>query len=129
MAAQRARFFVHIGAMACCVGRGGVEQARAVQVHRQPPAAGQLGHLGDVGGRQHLAAGRVLQHHEAGAREMRVVGLDGGGDVGHAQRAIGLCFHRLRLDGAQHRHAACLPAVGVPALAHDGLVTPLAVAP
>ena len=60
---------------------------------------------------------------------MRVVGLDGGGDVGQAQRAVGLGFDRLRLDRAQHRHAARFPAVGVPALAHDGLVTPLAVAP
>ena len=129
MAAERTRLVIHIRAVACCIGRGSVEHACAIQVHGQPPAARQLRHLGDVGGGQHLAAGGVLQHDESCARKVRVVGLDGGGDVGHAQRAVALRFHRLGLDGAQHRHAARLPAVSVPALAHDGLVAALAVAP
>ena len=43
-------------------------------------------------------ASGVFQHHQAGAREMRVVGLDGGGDVGDTGVPSG-CFHGLRLDG------------------------------
>ena len=85
--------------------------------------ASAVGHLADG------HAGGVLQHDEAGAREVGVVGLDGSRDVGNAQAAVRLRLHRLGLDGAQHGHATRLPAVGVPALAHDGLVAALAVAP
>jgi hypothetical protein len=120
---------VDVGAIRLGVGRGGVEQARAVQVQGQAARARQLRHLGDVGRGQHLTAGGVLQHHQAGVRaKCGSSGLMAAAMSARAQRAVGLCFHGLRLDGAQHRHAATLPAVGVPALAHDGLVAALAVA-
>jgi hypothetical protein len=63
-----------------------------------------------------------------GAREVRVVGLDGGVDLGQVHRAVGALRQRLRLDAAQHRGAASLPAVGMGHLADDVLVAAAAVA-
>ena len=66
----------------------GVPQARAVEVHGETVAVGDLFHRGGVARRQHAPADRVLERDEARPGEMRVVGLDRGFDVRQRQRAV-----------------------------------------
>src|SRR3990167_7237416 len=68
----------------------GIEQPRAVQVRGQPMLARQVGGLLLVGQRQHLATDGVFQRQQPGAGEVRIVGLDRGGDGGDRKRAVGL---------------------------------------
>jgi hypothetical protein len=76
---------------------------------------------------QHAAADGVFQRQQAGAREVHVVGLDVGGDVGQRDRAVRLVGDRLRLDTAQHRGAAAFVLVGVRFLADQVFVAAAAV--
>ena len=105
---------------------GGIEEPRAIQMGSQSTRGGQRTDIAQIVHRQHLAAGGVLHDHEPGARKVRIVGLDRGFDGGQRDRAIGCMVQRLRLDGAQHRHASRLPFVGVPVLPHDRFVAALA---
>ena len=104
-----------------------IEQACAVDVGRELVAPGQFAHRAHVVWRQDLAASGVFQHYQTGAREVRIVRLDGGRDGIQRDRAVRLVFQHLRLDRTEHGHAACFPTVGVPLLADDGFVAALAV--
>src|SRR5258708_40320242 len=57
---------------------------------------------------------------------MRIVGLDRRLDFREVERAVGTIVERLRLDRAQHRHAARLVVIRVRVLAHDHLLAALA---
>jgi hypothetical protein len=89
--------------------------------------------LGEVGGRLHVAEGqqlaaqRVLQCEQPGAREVRVVGLDRRLDLRQRQRTVRRVVERLRLHAAEDRSAATFPAVAMRLLAHDVLVATAAV--
>ena len=91
----------------------GVEQPRAVQVRGQAMLARQRRGCALPVQRHHLAAKGVFQGQQAGAGEVHVIGLDGRGDVGQRQGAVGLMGNGLGLDAAQHRRAAALVAVGM----------------
>ena len=105
----------------------GVEQPRAVQMQSQPAAASELVRALQVVERQDLAALRVLQAQQAGAREVRVVRLDRARDPVQVERAVRLELERLGLDAGQHRGAAAFVLVGVRLLADDVLIAALAV--
>jgi hypothetical protein len=99
-----------------------VEQACAIEVGCESVCLRQCTHRLQVSKRQDATTVGVLHHHQPRAREVRIIGLDGAADVFQRERAIRLVRQGLRLDAAEHRHAARLPAVGVPELANDGLV-------
>ena len=63
--------------------------------------------------RQRAAMPGVLERQQAGAGEVRIHRLDGGGDAVQRQRAIRGLDDRLRLDRPQHRRAAALVLVGM----------------
>ena len=69
-------------------------------MHQQLARPDQLRDGRQIGERQHLATGGVLQRHQTGTGEVRVVRLDRGGDVLQPQGAVGLVLQRLGLDPA-----------------------------
>ena len=89
-------------------------------------AGRQLRGLLQIAKRQQLAAQRVFQRQQAGAGEMRIVGLDGRFNLAEVQRAIKLVTQWLRLHTAKHRRAAAFPAVAMCLLPDDVLVAALA---
>ncbi len=89
----------------------------------QTTALGQSGDFLHVGQGQRLSAHRVFDHDEPGTGEMRIVRFDHRLDVVQSKRAVRLLLQRLGLDRSQNGHAACLPAIGVPLLTDNGLVT------
>ena len=105
---------------------GGIKQARAIQMAVQALFFCQRRRLLHILKRQQFAAQRVFQRQQPGAREVRVVGLDGRLDVGQGQAAVGLVIQRLRLHAAKHRRAAAFPTVAVRHLPDDVFVTALA---
>src|SRR5512134_1868998 len=106
----------------------GVADARAVEVRRQAAALGERERLVEVAARNDPPGDGVLQREQARARKVRVVGLDGGLDVGQIERAVGPVDDGLRLDRAEHRAATRLVAVGVCLHPHQHFVAALAVA-
>jgi hypothetical protein len=97
-------------------------------MRRETAALRERERLVQVAPRNDPAADRVLEREQAGAREVRVVGLDRGLDLREIERAVGAVGERLRLDAPEHRTAARLVAVGVGLLADDVLVAALAMA-
>src|SRR6185437_12045276 len=97
----------------------GIESARAIQVQPEPVRVGERACALQVVGRQHLAAYRVLQAQQAGAREMVVVGLDRGGNLPEIETAVRAELERLRLDAAQYRRTAALVFVRMRLLPDD----------
>ena len=112
----------------CARSHYGIEQACAVQMRLQTMLAGQRPGLNHIRRRQHLAANAVFKRQQTRARKVRIIGLDGGGDAGQRQAAIGIMVQRLRLNTAQHRRTTGLPLVAVRFLTDDVLVAALAMA-
>ena len=107
--------------------RRSIEQARPIQMATQAAFLGQRRSRLHILKRQQLATNGVLQRQQAAAGEVGIVRLDGGFDVHQRQRTVRLVRYRLWLHATQHSSAAAFPAVGVGHLAHDVLVTALAV--
>ena len=93
----------------------------------QPVLPRQRTHGLQVGERQHTPAVGVFHHDETRAGVVRVLRLDSRADIVQCERAVGLVRQGLGLNAAKHRHAARLPAVGVPELTDDGLIAAAAV--
>ena len=104
-----------------------VEEAGAVEMGGQATPLRQRRRRFEIGGRQHLAAERVLEAEQPALREVRVLGLDRRLDARQRDRAVGLVLERLRLDAAERRRAAAFPAIGVRHLADDVFVAAAAV--
>ena len=112
-------------------GHGGVEDARAVQVHRH---AGLMGHVADglgVGGGHHHAAAPVmgvLKAEHGGGGEMGVaLGPDGAGHVVWVDAALGVVGHQAGLGSGQGGLSPAFVPEHVGLVAHDDLVAPVAV--
>jgi len=104
-----------------------VVQPRAVQVQGQTMLLGKLARADQILQRQHFALHGVFQRQQTGPGEMEVVRLDRCRDLIQIQRTVGLHFHRLRLDRAEHRRATAFVLIGVRLLADDVFVATFAV--
>jgi hypothetical protein len=120
-----ARMSLRLFSAACAVAA--LKRRAPSRCRCRPLALGQVGRSLHVLEGQQLAAQRVLQRQQPRAREVRVVGLDGGLDLRERQRAVGRMVQRLRLHAAEHRGAAAFPAVAVRLLADDVFVATAAV--
>ena len=105
-----------------------IRKPRTVEMRGKTARLRERRRLGDIGRRQHLAADRVLEREQVRAREVDIVRLDRGGEIGERDRTVRLIRDRLRLDAAQHGSAALLVLVGMRILADEVFVAALAVA-
>jgi len=109
-------------AIARALARASPPSATAALKSREAAPPRERARLHEIGERQHLAAGGVLQAEQPALRVVRVVGLDRLLDRRQRQRAVGRVLERLRLDTAERRRAAALPAIRVRHLADDVFV-------
>jgi hypothetical protein len=105
---------------------GSIEKACAVEMGDQTSADRELPHRFEVVDGQNRTACGVFQGNQSGAGEVRIVGLDRRLDRIEGNRRIGGMLERLGLNRTQDSHAAAFPAIGVPLLTDDRLVTSLA---
>ena len=103
-----------------------IEQARAIQVHRETALPRQCGCLLQVTRRHGVAVPGVFQAQQAGTGEVAIIGFDGSSNVGQRHLPARILRERLRLNAAEHRSATALVAVGVGHLTDDVLVPPAA---
>ena len=103
-----------------------VEDPGAIEVRGKAAPLCKRQRVVDPRLRQHLATDRVLEGQQAGAREMRVVGLDRGLDFGKVERAVRTVGQRLRLHRGEHGPAARLIAIGMRLLPDQVFVAALA---
>ena len=96
-----------------------VVEPRAVQVQGQAMFTGKRTCPGQVLQRQHLALHGVLQRQQAGAGEVKIIGLDRFQHLIQVQGTVRLHFQWLRLDRTQHRRAAAFVLIGVGLLTDD----------
>lgn len=73
----------------------------------------KLNDLGQMVSRQYPPAERILDRDQSGNREMRIVGLNRGVKIVHADRAVGPDRQRLRLNRAEHGRASSFPQIGM----------------
>ena len=95
------------------LGDGGVEQPGAVKMDQQPGVVTGLGQRRDPRLWLNLAGDGVFQAEQLGDGAVEIIGLDGLGDLRHAQAALRVDRQRPGRDTAQHGRAARLGAEDV----------------